>query len=245
MNPSDNANGASRARQTAINGLAIVGFISLVLGGVLLAVYGARLVPETIARLSSAVYLSTDEETPPVETPVEEEPVPEPEEPTTPEPPTTPPPSTGGPNIVAPPPTYYYTYTYGQPRLYGLPDLTVTITEVGYLRTSSTSSFREDNEVPEGERAAFRFVVRNIGTNISGQWRFRAELPTEDSDDEEFHSPYQEGLMPGASKTFTLGFDNPDPGNNRRIEIEVDENNRVAESNERNNTDSETIDVER
>lgn len=246
MNTGDPHNGANKARQTAINGLAIVGFVALVFGGIMLAIYGAKFVPETISRLSSAVYLSSDEETPTEpEAPIEEEPADEPivspNPPTAPEEPeTAAPPSTGGPLIVQQP-RYYY--TYGTPRLYGLPDLRVSITEVGYLRTSSTSSFREDNEVPDGKRAAFKFVVRNVGTNASGQWRFRAELPTKDSDDDEFVSPYQEGLMPGASKTFTLGFDNPDPGNNRSIEIEVDENNRVAESNERNNTDSETIDV--
>ena len=241
------------AKRAAVNGLAVVGFLALVFLGIMLAIYGARFVPDTISRLTSAVYLSSEPTTEPATTTGARPatttvtvfvPVPATTTPaatTTPEAPVTPP-STGGPNIVQYP-TYYYSYPR-TPSYYGLPDLSVEIIEVGYLRTSSASSFREDNEVPEGERGAFRFTVRNAGTNVSGLWRFRAELPTQDNDDDVYTSGWQSSLLPGASKTFTIGFDDPDEGRNRRIEIEVDYNNAVTETNERNNDDSATIDVE-
>lgn len=243
-----------KAKRAAVNGLAIVGFAALVFLGVMLAVYGARFVPETISRLTSAVYLSSEpeEEVPATSTPPRTAtttvtvfvPVPATTTPSNTQPPaTTTPrtPSTGGPNIVRTP-TYYFPT---QPTLYGRPDLTVEITEVGYLRTNSTSSFRRSSEVPEGEIAAFRFVVRNVGTNVSGLWRLRAELPTQDRDDETYTSGFQPSLMPGASKTYTMGFDNPDEGDNREIEIIVDYFDNVNESNERNNDDTARIDVER
>jgi len=244
-----------KAKRAAVNGLAVVGFLGLIFLGIMLAIYGARFVPETISRLTSAVYLSSDPTNEPTATSTSTRtatttvtvfvPVPATSTPSgTPAATTTPTTqSTGGPNIVRYP-TTTYTYT-NQPRLYGLPDLTVEILEVGYLRTNSASSFRRDNEVPDGEAGAFRFIVRNIGTNASGLWRFRAELPTQDNDDDVYTSGWQPSLMPGASKTYTIGFDDPDTGNNRPIEIEVDHNDNVNESNERNNDDKTTIDVER
>ncbi|MBY0111081.1 hypothetical protein K2Y00_03735 [Patescibacteria group bacterium] len=242
------------AKRAAVNGLAVVGFLALVFLGIMLAIYGARFVPDTISRLTSAVYLSSEPTNEPATTTGTRPatttvtvfvPVPATTTPvatTTPTTPTTLPPSTGGPNIVQYP-TYYYNYPR-TPSNYGLPDLTVEIIEVGYLRTSSASSFREDDEVPEGERGAFRFTVRNIGTNVSGLWRFRAELPTQDNDDDVYTSAWQSSLVPGASKIFTIGFDDPDEGRNRVIEIEVDYNDAITESNERNNDDSARIDVE-
>lgn len=241
-----------RAKRAAINGLAVVGFVALVFLGVMLAIYGARFVPDTISRLTSAVYLSSEPEqtsgAPTATTTVTVfVPVPATTTPAAPEATTTPaapnPPSTGGPLIVRQP-TYYYTYT-STPRLYGLPDLTVEIIEVGYLRTSSPSSFRRAREVPEGERGAFRFTVRNEGTNATGLWRFRAELPTKDNRDDTYTSGWQTSLMPGASKTYTIGFDDPDEGDDRRMSIDVDYNDTVDEINERNNDDTARIDVER
>lgn len=251
-----------KAKRAAVNGLAIVGFVALIFLGIMLAVYGARFVPETISRLTGAVYLS-EEPTQEPEVPAAPAPtatttvtvfvpVPAtttPSRPTTPTPATTTPttpttPSTGGPNIVTYPTYRWVTYPT-TPTYYGLSDLTVEIIEVGYLRTNSASSFRKDNEVPDGEAGAFRFIVRNKGTNISGLWRFRAELPTEDNDDDVYSSGWQPSLVPGASKTYTLGFDDPEVGNNRRIDIEVDYSHAVIESNESNNDDSATIDVER
>lgn len=241
------------ARRAAINGLAVVGFVALIFLGVMLAIYGARFVPDTISRLTGAVYLSSEPETqapaPTATTTVTVfVPVPATTTPaTTPAATTTPavvtPPSTGGPLIVRQP-TYTYTYT-NQPRLYGLPDLSVEIIEVGYLKTSSASSFRRAREVPDGERGAFRFTVRNGGTNATGLWRFRAELPTKNNDDDTYTSGWQTSLMPGASKTYTIGFDDPDEGDDRRMEITVDYNDSVNEINERNNDDSAKIDVER
>ena len=48
------------AKRAAVNGLAVVGFLALIFLGIMLAIYGARFVPDTISRLTSAVYLSSE-----------------------------------------------------------------------------------------------------------------------------------------------------------------------------------------
>lgn len=237
--PADKSIGPSKgaSRQT-INGLAIVGFLAVIFLGIMLIVYGTRYVPGAIARLGSAVYLTTDEETP---TPNEEEPdnsvvVPatpttpteeEPSEPTTPSTPTYRPPV-----VVRPVAPVYFGYA----------DLTVDIIAVGYLRTNSPSSFIASSRVPEGRFPAVRFTVRNIGTNISNYWELEADLPT--SDNERFNFQTQNPLRPNASKTYTIYFDNPSSGNDERIRIEVDTTDTVRETNENNNTDTATIDID-
>ncbi len=126
--------------------------------------------------------------------------------------------------------------------LSGLPDLSVEIISVGYLTSASASSYRVSSVVPEEERGGVRFLVRNVGTNVSGPWRFMLSMPT--SPRTTFESSNQRSLNPGASIEFTLGFDNPDSGNDRQIEVVVDEMNIVRESNENNNVASRTIDVD-
>lgn len=134
------------------------------------------------------------------------------------------------------------TYTYPQaPRLYGLSDLSVEITAVGYLRSSNVSSFREDDTVPEGERPAMKFTVKNRGTNVSGTWRLKVDLPT---GDEEYTFNSQPSLSPNASKNYTIYFDEAETGNNQVMRVEVDYRDDVNESNERNNTDQAVIDID-
>jgi hypothetical protein len=48
------------ARHAAINGLAIVGFIALLVAGIALAIYSARFLPKTASRIgAAAVSLSS------------------------------------------------------------------------------------------------------------------------------------------------------------------------------------------
>ncbi|MCI0597728.1 hypothetical protein L0Y34_01505 [Candidatus Parcubacteria bacterium] len=224
-------------KKAAINGLAVVGFGALIIGGIFLAIYAARYVPETLSRLSGAVILSTDEE-PQVEEPVV--PVTESEEEE---------PRTGGPLYVpapvpepAPAPTnppVYYTppqVISTQPQLYGRADLALTNARVGYFRGSS---FVEDNEVPDNRDAGVKFTVRNNGTNVASGWRVRVDV---EGEDEVTGSGGQ--LMPGGTQNFTLRIENPEEGENIRIEIDVDYRDSVDESNERNNDRTLDIDID-
>ncbi len=226
--------------KATVNGLAIIGFIGLVIAGMLLAVYAARYVPGALSRLSSAVYLSSDktgdEETPAAETPDAEKPqapvvVPTDDnndEET---------PRTGGPQYVAPTiPTYTYTTTTEKP-LSGRADLALSGVRVGYFRGSS---FIEDNEVPDGRDMALKFTVRNSGTNVASGWGIRVNV-----EGERTATGAGGVLYPDGSQAFTLRVTNPEAGNSREISIEVDYQDDVDESNERNNDRELEIDVER
>lgn len=244
-------------RRAAVNGLAVVGFIALVFVGITLAIYAARYVPETVARLGAAnVYFSSifggDENGEDLEVvPGEEVPFPSDDEsnvdndnvpsldedekdetPSTPSTPTTPRPTT--PTVIQVPVTVPITP-------YGKADLTVRLMATGYLRSANTSSFVSDNEVPEGERPAVKFRVTNSGTNYTGTWNFKAKLPTTSS--YTYESKNQASLAPGQYVDFTLGFDRPKDGE-QTITITIDSEDDVDEYNERNNTLSIEIEVE-
>ena len=230
------------------------------IGGIVLAViiivfvifYAIKYIPNAIARLSGTVYLAQDgageitEEgvsTTTVDTVRDETNDSQDTTPTTNTPATTSAPETprtGGPLVT--PTTRTYTYYQGPvtPRLYGLSDLSVDITAVGYLNSSNVTSFRVDDEVPSGKRPAMKFTVTNKGTNVSGTWRLKVDLPT---GDEEYTFNSQESLLPGARKNYTIYFDEADEGNNQRMRVEVDYRNDVAETNENNNTDVASIDI--
>lgn len=243
-------------RSAAINGLAIVGFAALVIAGMALAVYAARFVPGAVSQIgSAAVYLSSqvftggsNEDTDLVVVPSTDTisfgedtatstatstvatatttttvaPTPQPGTPTT---------------IVVPvavPASVNY---------HGLPDLVIESVQTGYLTSTDTSSFRASKVVPDGERGAVKFAVVNRGTNVSGSFRFSAELPT--SPTYTYDSRDQQSLRPGERIEYVLGFDRTRTGDNRTITIEVDSRNDVAESNERNNTHTVEISIDR
>lgn len=241
-------------RSAAVNGLAIVGFIVLVIIGMILAVYAARFVPTAISNIgSAAVYLSSEvfpsgdgdgdlvvvpptdtvpfPEDPVVETPVATTTVPveQPANPVRPAP--------AQPTVVAVPvPGTYAPLT-------GLPDLVIENVTTGYLTSSNTSSFRASDEVPEGRRGAIRFSVANRGTNMADRFEFEVKLPTSPS--YTYESSRQPELRPGARIEFVLGFDQPRSGSNREIEISIDSGRDVRESNENNNERTVRIDIER
>jgi CARDB len=231
--------GTPDTKKAAMNGLAIVGFGALIIAGIFLAIYAARYVPETLSRLSSAVILSsdnattTDEENTDEETPVvvtdnnDEEEVDD-----TPTTPVVTTPSTGGPLIVPVTPRV----TSNQPQLYGLPDLAIINAEVGYMRGST---FVEDDEVPNNRDAAVKFSVRNIGTNAAASWRVQVDVENEDT-----VTGTGGYLMPNGTQNFTVRIENPEEGENIEIEIDVDYQNNLNESNERNNDETLDIDID-
>ena len=189
----------SASRQTVTNGLAVAGFIALVCLGIWLAVYATQFVPSVVGGIGSAAVslgsvfnpapnpslsvVPSGTSTPsttvpfgdftatttpaatttPVSTPV-----------TT---PTKPAPVTAGTQTNGTYPIGGTVTTPGAP--YGLPDLVVTITSVGYLATTSADSFVASATVPNGSRPAVRFTIKNNGTNIAGPWRFSASIPTQ------------------------------------------------------------------
>ena len=238
-------------RQAAVNGLAVVGFIALIIIGMALAVYAASFVPSAASRLgSAAVYLSSvfepagDEDPNLVVVPAPETvPAGDVGAPTATTTPTETAPVATTPTPVAQTPTVRVVAVPGTTApLTGLPDLVVENMQTGYLTSSNTNSFRASDSVPDGERGAVKFTVANRGTNSSGKFTFQATLPTTST--YTYNSSSQSSLNPGERIDYVLGFDKPKEGNNRTITIIVDRDRKVSESNETNNSKSVSIDIE-
>lgn len=245
-------------RGAATTALAVVGFIVLILIGIALAIWAARYVPVALDRLGlAAVSISSDYEPadgsedepgldviePGTEIPFEPVATTTPAEPAAPAAPTAP--ATGyqptTPAPVPPRPVTVPVYV-PPPAPYGKADLAVEITAVGYCTSDNPSSFRTSRDVPDDENGGFRFSVRNAGTNVSGDWDFTYELPTSPSLERTVSN--QRSLKPGDRIEYTLCFTEPRSGSDRDISIEVDSDDDVDESNERNNTDSAEIDID-
>lgn len=242
-------------RRAAVNALAAVGFIALIFVGITLAIYAARYVPTALSRLSAAaVSLSEDfipgfgdredgldaipfdfdaddeaTSTPETQEDAEDEGA---EDTGT---------NTGTGGGTQPPPTPIVTPVPVPVEPFGLADLTVVVDAVGYCTSSSPSSFRTSTRVPDGERGGIKFTVRNIGTNVAPKSEMEIELPTSPS----YTQRADVGSMnPNDARVFTLCFDRPRDGDNRRITVTVDSDDDIEESNERNNEASRTIDIE-
>ncbi|MDB5688112.1 MAG: hypothetical protein JWR77_2701 [Rhizorhabdus sp.] len=252
--------GALPVRQAAVNGLAVVGFIALVFIGITLAIYAARYVPSALSRISTAnVFLSifgkghdADLEVVPTTVPFDNSGLVATSTATT----TTPVATTTAPVVTTRPattpvytgPQTTGTYVIGtQPaspaNYFGKPDLIVTILSTGYLSSNDTNSYIVSKTVPNGKRGAFKFRVTNVGTNVSGRYEFKAELPTTSSGFT-FTSPTQDSLRPSEYVDFVLGFDKTDNGKNRTVSVTVDSARDVSESNESNNDDSASITID-
>lgn len=241
-------------RQIVVNTLAIVGFIALIGASMWLAVYSTRYVPDVVGRIgSAAVYLGsvfTPAEEPTlsvVQTPAASTTIPFGEEYLTTETGTTSLPTVPAGTKIIPTAGKKTSGTYqigGAPAtggLSGLPDLTVTISAVGYLASASAESFVATSTVPADSRPAVKFTIKNIGTNVSGPWRWSASIPTQTA--YLYQSQIQQTLGPGDSIEYTLGFDQSNKGAGQTISITANFDRTVAESNTDNNSASAKVTV--
>ena len=238
-------------RAAAISALALVGFITLIALGIMLAIYSARFVPAAVSRVGSAAVQLSQIFVPAPKSDLTVVPQLPFEESTT----------TATSTIVTSPllngqgtdttvpaattPGQQTSNTYpvggaSNAPLYGQSDLAVTITQVGYLSVDNTDSFIASSNVPSGFNAAVKFSVRNTGTNATGGWSFNAVLPTSSS--YTFNSDQQKSLLPGEHIDYTLGFDRTQSGA-RTITITVDQNNQISESSEANNSAAQVIQI--
>ena len=241
------------ARQVAINGLAVVGFVALIVDGIWLAVYSTRFVPTIVNRIGgAAVYLGS------VFTPAED---PSLSVVTTSTASTTiffgeasstistPVPTTATPNNNRSAPitgnrtnsTYQIGGATTTRALSGLPDLVVNIDAVGYLASTTADSFVATSTMQSNNRPAVKFTIKNVGTNASGQWRFSASIPTQSS--YLYYSPFQQSLNPGDSIDYTLGFDQPIAGSNKMISVTANFDHAIGESNTNNNSASASVTI--
>lgn len=243
--------GNDASRTVMVYTLAVVGFVALIAGSVWLAAYSARFVPEVVTRVSSAaVYLgsfvipSSTASLSVVPTPVasatlvsEARPA-EAVQPNTPKP-AKPKSATAPGNRTNT--TVQISGATTTSALSGLPDLSVTISAVGYLASSTVDSFVASTTVPSGMRPAVSFTIKNVGTNATGAWRFSASIPTQTA--YVYQSELQQSLNPGDSIDYTLGFDQAMRGMDKAISITANADRTVSESSFSNNNASAALTI--
>jgi hypothetical protein len=100
---------------------------------------------------------------------------------------------------------------------YGTTDLSVKIVATGYM--TDGAAFVPASSISSSMRAAFEFVVTNVGDKSSGPWSFTATLPTV------YHPTYSAynlpNLGPGDSIEYFLAFDSINPGYSNPVSITV------------------------
>ncbi len=117
-------------------------------------------------------------------------------------------------------------------KYYGNADLSIELIGVGFI-DGRTGILYYSNEIGKDNIAGVKFQVRNIGTNISGQWRLRIVMPSKTTP--EYVSDYQISLKPGDRIEYTASFENPIETGNLTGYIVADYTNNVIESLESNN----------
>ncbi|MCX6786468.1 MAG: hypothetical protein NTU85_01455 [Candidatus Kaiserbacteria bacterium] len=233
----------SRPRRTAVNGLAVVGFFALVVAGMWLAIYSTRFVPIIVNRTGAAVvyvgsvFASTFKNSAPTV-------------------------STTMPSVIyfgeasstdstiatsTPVKTTSISKQYWTPgtsitiadgpaiqNYYGSPDLAIIIETIGY---SSGNAIVSATTIPVNTPIAVKFLVKNVGTNVSGQWAMN--ISGSNSANKSFT---QASLAPGQPSEYIVHFANNTPGTHT-ITITIDPNRQLQspESNTNNNSISATV----
>jgi hypothetical protein len=126
-------------------------------------------------------------------------------------------------------------------------DFTIRVIAIGLVDKNS-GAFSERSKIPQdlpsGKRGAVKFEIENVGTKKTGdKWNFSAKLPTSPSFT--YTSPSQQDLFPGDKIQFVIGFDKLVNKDEAQYTLTVDPKNEIKESNEKNNTITRTIDIDR
>lgn len=249
-------------RQAAVNALAIVGFLVLIIIGIVLAIYAARYLPNALNGSASAItsiFKSGDGQNPDLNVitststvpfePIASTTVPFDETVTKSSDTDTSPKDTNVTKSGSKSTTTKTTtvtrrvpVTVPAPAPYGKGDLAVRITAVGYCTSDNPDSFRTSDTVTGTKNGGVQFAIKNLGTNVISRWDFSYKVPSDLSEQTERD---QHGLNPGDEIDYTLCFEKPKVGDNRQIRIEADPNDRVDESNEGNNVATATVDITR
>ena len=234
------------AKQAAVNALATVGFIALLVLGITLAIYSSRYVPIAISKLTGPTTPPSSLAVVPAATSPSNAGTLSATTTTTLTPPlaavATAPATQSTPTNTAYPASNANTSATSHANApYGLPDLSVTIIATGYLAGDATDSFVPANIIPPGARPAIKFSIANDGTNTTGPWNFLAQIPTMTGT--VFNSPTEPSLNPGDHTVFTLGFNQAIPGPAQTMTVVADPNNTIFESDEGNNSAAAAVTI--
>jgi hypothetical protein len=122
---------------------------------------------------------------------------------------------------------------------YGLPDLTVTVVDIGYIDSNDT--FISTSSMPIDSKLAAKFLVTNAGTNVTGPWDIKVTAAT--SFDSSFYKYATMSSLDSKQSTIvtmTLDIGHPRRGTND-LSVSVDPDNKIGESNESNNAASHSV----
>ncbi|MFA5652208.1 MAG: CARDB domain-containing protein [Candidatus Paceibacterota bacterium] len=134
------------------------------------------------------------------------------------------------------------THTVQTQRSYfGNPDLQVTLIGTGIIDPAS-KQFVLTNYVGSADEIAIKFQVKNIGTNVSGNWKLRINTPSRTTP--YYDSAYQTSIKPGDRIVYTTSFDSPLAMGINTAYITADPLNMVNENSESNNVITVPIKVE-
>lgn len=133
------------------------------------------------------------------------------------------------------------TYVPVQKVYSGKSDLEVTLVSTGIIDPAS-KQFIQTNYAGYNDEVAIRFIVKNIGTNVSGAWKLRINTPSRTTP--YYDSDNQISIKPGDKIIFTTSFDSPVAIGINTAYITADPLNEVDESLETNNLLSVPLKIE-
>ncbi len=131
------------------------------------------------------------------------------------------------------------TYT-AAPSYYGLPDLQVELVSTGIINRY-TGQYLATPYAGQNDEVAVQFMVRNVGTNVSGSFRVRLNMPS--SVTPFYESPYQQSIRPGDAILFTGSFDGPIYQGVNTGYITVDPYSQIQEVSKANNNLAVTFNI--
>lgn len=124
---------------------------------------------------------------------------------------------------------------------YGKPDLAITFISTGIIDPASKQYF-QTNYAGANDTVGIKFLVKNIGTNVTGAWKLRLNMPSRTTP--YYDSEYQISLKPGEGMIYTATFDSPVSQGINTAYITADPLNAVSESNESNNSLTVPVKIE-
>lgn len=104
-------------------------------------------------------------------------------------------------------------------------DLQVTFIGVGTLKGSV---FTPKSSIDIDDEGALQFEVKNIGTKTSGEWSYKANLPSDIS----YASGDQKVLKPNERAVITLGFEGITKTGTETVGVEINTKNDTKKSND-------------
>ena len=122
--------------------------------------------------------------------------------------------------------TYAPSYNY-----YGLPDLAISYEATGII-DPATHQFVQTSYAGANDLVAVKFRVANIGTNVTGPWMLRMNMPSRTTP---YDDVTEQSIRPGDAIDFVASFDTPTAQGVNTAYITADPLNVISELSEGNN----------